>query len=218
VLGAAASAGYLQAESAAAAAGPRKGEVNMPDDSSMPKLPRPSAAYIFGLRFHPGFTDESGEVIEEWLRRYKGALTIDDLLLRVTPHYEEISASNRTAFVAAVKEITSKHSQAVALDVLRLDQRSGRDTAMVVVWEGAVGETVKMLIEEQRQHDEQRLEEERKRAEQRRQAEMAVQQHRTEAQAQRKLESKCIFCGSSLGLFAKLLGVDHHFKCPDFSE
>lgn len=113
----------------------------------------PSAVYILGRGFHPGFTDGQ-EVIEALLERYSYLTSHDLLAILPKAEYHHVTVSDRDAFVSAMNEIKKKHEQAsgfdgLIIDLLRLDQRYGRDTGIVVVWERRVGGVkIEMLSDE----------------------------------------------------------------------
>lgn len=112
---------------------------------SVSGLPRPSCVYVFGRGFLPS-EDQMYQAMVGLLKRYEGILTTDHLSgiptkLGVEP------PSNREVFFSVVDRTKSQHPGAFVVDSLWLDQRTGQDTAIVVVWEGAVAEVAKRHLQ-----------------------------------------------------------------------
>ena len=103
-------------------------------------VPRPTRALVFGRGFVPGEA-EVGMAVKGLLMS-KGKLT--------GAHFKDIpiecesrQAASREVFFSVVDEVRRWNPSAFILDMLVLDQRTGRDLAILAIWEGDDAETAR---------------------------------------------------------------------------
>lgn len=115
------------------------------------RLPKPTAVRCFGRGFDPASNDPV-ELVAEWQRRFDGALSDGELLFSTS--FSLVVASDPETFVRRVEErLRAAHGDFVKLDLLRLDQASGRDIAFVVLWNGEAAQEVQKLLDAYRREE-----------------------------------------------------------------
>jgi hypothetical protein len=100
-------------------------------------VPRPTRALFFGRGFVPGESEVRNAI--QGMVMSKGKLTSGHLM-DIPVECESRPAVSREAFFKVVDEVRRWNPSAFILDILALDQRTGRDTAMLAIWEGAAAE------------------------------------------------------------------------------
>jgi hypothetical protein len=103
-------------------------------------VPRPTRSLVFGRGFVPGEAEVG--IAVKGLLMSKGKLT--------SGHFKDIpvecesrQAASREVFFSVVDEVRRWNPSAFILDMLVLDQRTGRDLAILAVWEGDDAETTR---------------------------------------------------------------------------
>ncbi len=100
-------------------------------------VPRPTRTLFFGRGFLPGQAEVMNAV--QGFVMSKGHVTRNHFM-DIPVECESRPAASREAFFAVVDEARRWNPNAFILDLLVLDQRTGRDTVMLAIWEGGAAE------------------------------------------------------------------------------
>ena len=100
-------------------------------------VPRPTRTIFFGRGFVPGQSEIMNAV--QGFVMSKGKVTRNHFM-DIPVECEARPAASREAFFNVVDEVRRWNPSAFILDLIVLDQRNGRDTVMLAIWEGAAAE------------------------------------------------------------------------------
>ena len=100
-------------------------------------VPRPTRTIFFGRGFVPG-ESEVRNAIQGFVMS-KGKVTSRHFM-DIPVECESRPAASRDAFFNIVDEVRRWNPNAFILDLIVLDQRTGRDSVMLAIWEGAAAE------------------------------------------------------------------------------
>jgi len=113
---------------------------------------KPACFLIFGN----GFTPSEGQamrIILAWTEKRKGVLG-EDAAVGVRSELRHHPAAPRTEFVEVVAEVRENHPGQVTDDILWLDQKTGRDMALIAVWTPEASAYVGRLLKEEKKDSE----------------------------------------------------------------